>query len=116
MKRMESQPKKKQWWKDQSAFTLIEMVIVLFIVSLLMLLVIPGAAKQQKNAAEKGTEALHSVLQSQVDIYLLNEPDQPVTFAKMKAQGYLNDKQLAEAEKQFTVIGSKVEKKGNAGE
>lgn len=97
--------------KNEKGFTLIEMIVVLFIVSLLMLLVIPGVMQQQENAQTKGNEALHSVLQSQVDLYKIEVGSNPVSFASLKDKKFLTEKQLKEAEEKFTLSGDAVSSK-----
>jgi len=95
--------------KNQNGFTLIEMIVVLFIVSLLMLLVVPGVAGKQKEAKTTGNEAFHSVLQSQVELYEAKAGKSPAGFSDLNE--YLTEKQIAEANNQFQIVGGKVTKK-----
>lgn len=97
--------------KDQKGFTLMEMIVVLFIVSMLMLLVIPGVMSSQEKAQVTGKDALHSVLQSQVDLYKLEVRSTPDSFDSLKTKGYLTDKQTTEAAEKFTLSGDKVSPK-----
>lgn len=47
----------KRFWKNERAFTLIEMMIVLLVITVLLFIAIPNVAKQSKNINAKGCEA-----------------------------------------------------------
>lgn len=57
------------------AFTLIEMLVVLLIISVLMLLFIPNLTKQKEAVEEKGAAAVVKVVESQAQMYELNNND-----------------------------------------
>ncbi len=79
-------------WKDNEAFTLVEMLIVLLVVSVLLLLTIPNIVKQSKSINDKGCTAFISVVESQVQAYQL-EFNQIPSFSDLLAKGYLSEDQ-----------------------
>ncbi|EIA20672.1 competence type IV pilus major pilin ComGC [Listeria fleischmannii] len=79
-------------WKDDRAFTLVEMLIVLLVVSVLLLLTIPNIVKQSKSINDKGCTAFISVVESQVQAYQL-EFNQVPSFADLLSKGYLSEDQ-----------------------
>ena len=54
-------------------FTLIELLVVLSIVMMLMLLVIPNVTSKLNSIKEKGCEALIRMINSQIQLYEINE-------------------------------------------
>ncbi|MGO1355751.1 competence type IV pilus major pilin ComGC [Alkalibacterium gilvum] len=101
----------KKWMKLEEGFTLIEMSLVLFIISALLLLFVPNLSGRQKNAESTGDEAIASVLQSQVDMYKMdNEGANPTDFNQLNTENYLTDKQLEKANEKFTLSGGVVTK------
>ena len=82
----------------RKAFTLVEMTIVLFIISLLILIIIPNLTSQRKNAESIHSGAMVSVVQSQIDAYLNEHPNNiDVTYAELQKDGYLTKKQIQKA-------------------
>lgn len=82
----------------KKGFTLIEMTIVLFVISLLILIIIPNLTNQRKNAETIHTSAMTSIVQSQIDSYLNEHPDDlDVTYAELQKDGYLTKKQVQKA-------------------
>lgn len=86
--------------KKRSGFTLIEMTIVLFIISLLILIIVPNLNGQRKKAESVHNDAMISLVQSQIDAYLIDKGDANVTYQSLKDDNYLNSSQIARAEKQ----------------
>ena len=82
---------------NQQGFTLIEMVMVLFIISILMLLIVPNVVKQKDSIDDQGTEALVTVIQTQVELYELEGEEGAVSLAALQQQGYLSAKQVKQA-------------------
>lgn len=82
---------------NQKGFTLIEMVMVLFIISVLMLLIVPNVVKQKNQIDTQGTEALVTVIQTQVELYELDGHTEAATFSALESQGYLSVKQVKQA-------------------
>lgn len=56
-------------------FTLIEVVTTIFIIGLLILLVLPNVNNVRKFAEQKQQTALVQTIQTQVDLYLSENPD-----------------------------------------
>ncbi|UQS85213.1 prepilin-type N-terminal cleavage/methylation domain-containing protein [Apilactobacillus apisilvae] len=86
--------------KKKPAFTLIEMTIVLFIISLLILIIVPNLTGQRKRAESVHSNAMTSLIQSQIDAYLIDNDDGSVTYESLKNKNYLSDVQIKRAEKQ----------------
>ncbi|TPR35203.1 competence type IV pilus major pilin ComGC [Apilactobacillus micheneri] len=86
--------------KKRSGFTLIEMTIVLFIISLLILIIVPNLNGQRKKAESIHNNAMISLVQSQIDAYLIDKGDANVTYQSLKENDYLNSSQISRAEKQ----------------
>ncbi|MDN6900844.1 prepilin-type N-terminal cleavage/methylation domain-containing protein [Oenococcus sicerae] len=82
----------------KTAFTLIEMAVVLFIISLLMLLILPNLNNQRKKAAATQSDAMVSVVQTQVSLYENETDDNDVTYADLVSDKYLTDKQAKKAQ------------------
>ncbi|MGT2888573.1 competence type IV pilus major pilin ComGC [Streptococcus didelphis] len=76
-----------------SGFTLLEMLMVILIISVLMLLFIPNLSKQKAKVAEAGNAAVVKIVESQADIYELNQGSRP-TLTQLVQNGSLNDKQV----------------------
>ncbi|WP_407391468.1 competence type IV pilus major pilin ComGC [Carnobacterium jeotgali] len=99
---------------NQQGFTLIEMVMVLFIISILMLLIVPNVVKQKDSIDEQGTEALVTVIQTQVELYELDGAKGVVSLASLQDQGYLSAKQVKQASaKSITITNGVVSSSPN---
>ena len=88
----------KQLWKklkatSLKAFTLAEMLVVLLIISVLILLFVPNLTKQKEVIQEKGSAAIVKVVESQLQLYEL-ENGKSATVAELASAGYITDKQL----------------------
>lgn len=79
-------------FKNQKAFTLIEMLIVLMIISVLIILIVPNLSDKSEEVHEKGCEALVSVVQAQVDAYYIEENNYPSIDALATAD-YITEEQ-----------------------
>lgn len=108
---------KKLWNKlqtlNEDGFTLLEMLTVIFIISLLILLIFPNIAGVQDQAEGKTDEAFLSTLQTQVDLYEMDENNAGGT-ATFENIG-LTPNQKIKAEKDFTINGGKVTANGESG-
>ncbi|MGO2267046.1 competence type IV pilus major pilin ComGC [Vagococcus salmoninarum] len=82
--------------KQYAAFTLVEMLIVLFVISVLVLLFVPSLTNQRSRITESGNQAFIQVVQTQVELYQMNE-DQPVTYSNLVANNYLSQEQADRA-------------------
>ena len=83
----------------KSSFTLIEMAIVLFIIALLMLLFLPNLGSQKQKAEEKQADAMVKVVQTQVDLYSIDNDTNSVSYGDLSSQGYLTQEQVEKAQK-----------------
>lgn len=97
--------------KKENGFTLIEMSLVLLIISVLLLLFVPNLSGRQESANETGTDAIETVLQSQVDLYKIEEKKNPEDFDTMKNDKYLTPNQAIRANEEFQLNGGIVTKK-----
>lgn len=86
---------------SNKGFTLIEMVIVLFVISVIMLLVIPNLSKSKDSIDSTGNEAFATVVQTQLDLYLMTEDSSGLTdantFTLLGTNKYLNESQVEKA-------------------
>ncbi|MGB7365322.1 MAG: competence type IV pilus major pilin ComGC [Carnobacterium jeotgali] len=99
---------------NQQGFTLIEMVMVLFIISILMLLIVPNVVKQKDSIDEQGTEALVTVIQTQVELYELDGAKGAASLVSLQEQGYLSAKQVKQASaKSITITNGVVSSSPN---
>ncbi|SFH78616.1 competence type IV pilus major pilin ComGC [Pisciglobus halotolerans] len=112
--------KSKGKWKNgqkESGFTLIEMVIVLFIISVIMLLVIPNLTNQKKNVDLQGSEALATVVQTQIELYDMEKdtkvPKTDISAAvnTLETAGYLTESQKKQAISKLTIENGEIKAK-----
>lgn len=82
--------------KKYRGFTLLEMMLVLLIISILVLLFIPKIAEQRGKAQDKSDAAIIQVVDTQMEVYKMDHPNEVVTPAILKEKQYLTDKQLKE--------------------
>lgn len=83
----------KKLFMKEEGFTLIEMAIVLFVISILLLLIIPNISKHQEGAAKTGDQAIVKVVETQKELYRINEKEEP-TIANLLSEGYLTQEQV----------------------
>ncbi|MDR0899550.1 MAG: prepilin-type N-terminal cleavage/methylation domain-containing protein [Lactobacillaceae bacterium] len=97
--------------KKKKSFTLIEMAIVLFIIALLMLLFLPNIGAQKTKATEKQALAMVKVVQTQVDLYSMDNDADSVSFGELQSAGYLTGEQVEKAQKiGISISGTNVSK------
>ena len=78
--------------RNFSAFTIIEMLVVLFIISILLLLFVPNLS-QQKDEAQKGSEAaIVKTVATQIELYELNY-DKTATGEDLIEKNYVTKEQ-----------------------
>lgn len=93
--------------RNNSGFTLLEMIVVLFIVAVLMLLIVPNIGEKRERIDKQATEALANVIQTQVELFELENKNKSVSLEALLNGGYLSQKQVDEAnQKQITVSGN----------
>lgn len=78
-------------------FTLIEVVTTIFIIGLLILLVLPNVNNVRKFAEQKQQTALVQTIQTQVDLYLSENPDKVANFGDLQTNQYLSADQVKQA-------------------
>lgn len=79
--------------KNEKAFTLIEMLIVLFIISVLIILIVPNLSKSSKSAEKQGCDALITVVQTQVNLFYLENQAYPNDLVDLVDGKYLTSEQ-----------------------
>ena len=83
---------------NNNGFTLVEMILVLFVISVLLILVIPNVTKQKEKIDHQGTDALVTVVETQIELYQLEKGNvESVTFEMLEKAGYLKNKQVKNA-------------------
>lgn len=80
-------------FKNQNAFTLIEMLIVLMIITVLIILIIPNITDKSKDVHSKGCEALVATVQAQVNAYQLDKGVLPSTLNSLVTEDYITSEQ-----------------------
>lgn len=80
-------------FKNEKAFTLIEMLIVLMIISVLIILIVPTLSDSSKDINKKGCDALVTVVQAQVNLYQLEKGKLPADLSTLVNDKYINEEQ-----------------------
>ena len=75
-------------------FTLVEMLIVLLVISILILLFVPNLSAQRTVIDEKGNAAIVKVVETQIELFQLNENRTP-TRQELLAGNYVTEEQYA---------------------
>lgn len=73
-------------------FTLLEMLVVLLIISVLILLFVPNLSKHKEGVDKKGTEAIVKIVETQMDLYVLEKNQTPSVEQLLKEQ-YITQEQ-----------------------
>jgi len=81
-------------FKQEKAFTLVEMLIVLLIISVLILLIVPNLTNKSKNIHQKGCSALVSLVESQVVSFKLDRGRLPNDLTELVEEKYIKSEQL----------------------
>lgn len=68
------------------------MLVVLLIISILMLLFVPNLSKQRERVNETGNAAIVKVVDSQAELYSLNENSE-ATLGKLVSKNMISEKQ-----------------------
>ncbi|HLR08245.1 MAG TPA: competence type IV pilus major pilin ComGC [Bacillota bacterium] len=90
-------------FKNQKAFTLIEMLIVLMIISVLIILIIPNLKDKGEDVYDKGCGALVSVVQAQADAYYIENSQHPTLNDLLKDNYITEDQQTCPNGKTLTI-------------
>lgn len=83
----------KQFFKKSNGFTLVEMLIVLLVISVLIILMVPNLSNSSSDINKKGCEALTAVVQSQVDLYYIENKKLPGSLDELAAAEYITEDQ-----------------------
>lgn len=81
--------------KSEKAFTLVEMLIVLLIIAILIILIVPNLSGRTKEVNDKGCEALKQVVQSQVQLYYVENGQYPSDLNELVTDGYITETQTS---------------------
>lgn len=81
-------------FKNNRGFTLIEMLIVLMVISVLIILFVPNLSDRSGDVHGTGCEALVSLVQSQAELYELEEGTQPGSIQALVDDGYITLDQI----------------------
>ncbi|AMB98868.1 hypothetical protein AWM75_02165 [Aerococcus urinaehominis] len=76
------------------AFTLLEMVLVLLIIAVLLLLIVPNIADRRVNIEKKGDDALVKTVETQQELYRLDNNGKEGSLAELQSGGYLTKEQV----------------------
>ncbi|MET3684285.1 competence protein ComGC [Alkalibacillus flavidus] len=76
--------------RNEKGFTLIEMLIVMLIISVLLLLTIPNVVKHNQLVDDKGCDAFIELVQSQAQLYKLDQGQYPDTIETLETEGYID--------------------------
>lgn len=79
--------------KKVKAFTLLEMLVVLIIISVLLLLFVPNLSKQKESVTRTGNAAVVKVVESQAELFELQETGRKASLSTLKSGGYITEKQ-----------------------
>lgn len=111
--------------QKRKGFTLLEMSIVIFIIALLILIIVPNITKQKDHATTVHSEALQTMVQTQVNLYLedqetdadsgkANSIDKEASLEDLKDGGYLTEKQFNKATATLVIKDNHVDPKANS--
>ncbi|MGX7109374.1 competence type IV pilus major pilin ComGC [Facklamia miroungae] len=101
-KRVLKKIKLPNFFKNQGAFTLLEMLIVLIIVSLLMAIIIPNVSGQKDRIDQQAVENITEIVETQADAYyLVEDRTESLTLEQLVNEGYLTQKQADEAKERI---------------
>lgn len=92
--------------KNNQGFTLLEMLVVLLVITVLLLLFVPNLSKQSKNINKQGDQALEKVIETQCEMYYLDNQVYPKTLDELAQGGYISDGQLKKAKDLEITIGN----------
>lgn len=98
------QKKRKRRRKNNNGFTLLEMLIVLFVIAVLIILFVPNLAKQTDSINKQGDAALEKVIETQTEMYYLDNNEKPASLDTLFKDGYISKDQHDKAKKLEIVI------------
>ena len=94
--------------KKVSGFTLLEMLVVLLIIGVLILLFVPNLTKHRETISDTEKEAITKVVETQWELYRLENPSETGEFDSSKLNvlvnaKYLDKKQVDSYKKQHNI-------------
>jgi competence protein ComGC len=90
--------KSNQKKKKYQGFTLLEMLIVLFVIAVLILLFVPNLLKQTDNINNQGNQALTKVIETQSEMYFMDNNKRPGSTDDLLEGGYISEDQKTKAD------------------
>ncbi|WP_277347154.1 competence type IV pilus major pilin ComGC [Vagococcus fluvialis] len=90
--------KSNQKKKKYQGFTLLEMLIVLFVIAVLILLFVPNLVKQTDNINNQGNQALTKVIETQSEMYFIDNNKRPRSTDDLLEGGYISEDQKTKAD------------------
>ncbi|WP_217586698.1 competence type IV pilus major pilin ComGC [Lentibacillus saliphilus] len=97
-------------FKNEKAFTLVEMLIVLMIISVLLILIVPNLINKGKDVYEQGCDALVAVVQAQADAYTIEKGSPPTSIGDLVPEYIREDQKTCPQGDVITI-----DQKGNVG-
>lgn len=79
-------------------FTLLEMLIVLFVIAVLILLFVPNLVNQTETINTQGNEALTKVIETQSEMYFMDNNKRPTSTDDLVKGGYISEEQKVKAD------------------
>lgn len=76
---------------NHEGFTLLEMLVVLLIISVLILLFVPNLSKHKEGVDKKGDEAIVKIVETQIDLYIMEKNLTPTVDQLLKEQYITQD-------------------------
>lgn len=87
-----------------SGFTLLEMLIVLFVIAVLILLFVPNLVKQTDTINSQGNEALTKVIETQSEMYYMDNNKRPTSTDELVDGGYISKDQKIKADELKIIV------------
>ncbi|QKG84849.1 prepilin-type N-terminal cleavage/methylation domain-containing protein [Kroppenstedtia pulmonis] len=80
---------RKEAWRDQRGFTLIEMLVVLFVIGVIIAIALPNLKAAGESAQKRACDANRKLIGSQADNYYLDLGSYPKSVQQLKRRSYL---------------------------
>ena len=80
------------------------MLIVLFVIAVLILLFVPNLVKQTDTINSQGNEALTKVIETQSEMYYMDNNKRPSSTDELAKGGYISKEQKAKADELEIVV------------
>lgn len=80
------------------------MLIVLFVIAVLILLFVPNLVKQTDNINNQGNQALTKVIETQSEMYFMDNNERPKSTAQLLDGGYISKDQKTKADELEIIV------------